>query len=184
MRVRYPPPAPARKGGRPRITYRPAVPSDFDLLVSDAIDALPREFRELLENTPVVVSSRGHEYRAYGHYWGDTVGVEDSRYLFCVANMALDLYGLGDYAAALELQERTYPRFREVLGIGHIIVCGHSQRGAMQALLSPQPLEDLPAARAFFGHAESTRRIVQQNDHLPNEFIQLNHFTFRRISPV
>jgi predicted Zn-dependent protease with MMP-like domain len=51
----------------------PAVPSDFDVLVSDAIDALPREFRELLERTPVVVSSRGHEYRAYGHYWGDTV---------------------------------------------------------------------------------------------------------------
>ena len=50
----------------------------------------------------------------------------------------------------------------EVLGIGHIIICGHSQCGAMQALLSPQPLEDLPAARAFFGHAESTRRIVQQ----------------------
>jgi len=51
----------------------PDVPSDFDLLVSDAIDALPGEFRELLERTPVVVSSRGHEHRAYGHYWGDTV---------------------------------------------------------------------------------------------------------------
>ena len=39
--------------------------------MADAIDALPREFQELLERT-VVVSSRGAEH-AYGHYWGDTV---------------------------------------------------------------------------------------------------------------
>jgi predicted Zn-dependent protease with MMP-like domain len=50
-----------------------AAPSEFDVLVSDAIDALPREFQELLERTPVVVSSRGEEHRAYGQYWGDTV---------------------------------------------------------------------------------------------------------------
>jgi predicted Zn-dependent protease with MMP-like domain len=48
-------------------------PSEFDLIVSEAIDGLPREFQELLERTPVVVSNRGEEYRAYGHYWGDTV---------------------------------------------------------------------------------------------------------------
>jgi predicted Zn-dependent protease with MMP-like domain len=47
--------------------------SDFDLLVVDAIDRLPKEFQELLERTPVVVSNRGTEHRAYGHYYGDTV---------------------------------------------------------------------------------------------------------------
>jgi predicted Zn-dependent protease with MMP-like domain len=51
----------------------PDAPSDFDVLVSEAIDALPREFQELLERAPVVVSRHGAEYRAYGHYWGDTV---------------------------------------------------------------------------------------------------------------
>jgi carbonic anhydrase len=50
----------------------------------------------------------------------------------------------------------------EVLGIQHIIVCGHSQCGAMQALLTNRALDELPAARAFFAHAEATRRIVQQ----------------------
>jgi predicted Zn-dependent protease with MMP-like domain len=45
----------------------------FDLLVADAIDRLPPEFQELLERTPVVVSGRGAEHRAYGHYFGDTV---------------------------------------------------------------------------------------------------------------
>jgi carbonic anhydrase len=50
----------------------------------------------------------------------------------------------------------------EVLGIQHIIICGHSQCGAMQSLLANRALDELPAARAFFAHAEATRRIVQQ----------------------
>jgi predicted Zn-dependent protease with MMP-like domain len=47
--------------------------TEFELLVADAIDRLPSEFQELLEKTPVVVSHRGAEHRAYGHYYGDTV---------------------------------------------------------------------------------------------------------------
>jgi predicted Zn-dependent protease with MMP-like domain len=50
-----------------------AQATEFDLLVADAIDRLPDEFRELLVDTPVVVSRRGAEHRAYGHYYGDTV---------------------------------------------------------------------------------------------------------------
>ena len=48
-------------------------PTEFDELVVAAIDGLPEEFRALLEDTPVVVSHRGREHRAYGHYFGDTV---------------------------------------------------------------------------------------------------------------
>jgi predicted Zn-dependent protease with MMP-like domain len=48
-------------------------PSEFDELVMRALDDLPVEFRELLERTPVVVSTRGHEHHAYGHYIGGTV---------------------------------------------------------------------------------------------------------------
>lgn len=47
-------------------------PSDFDMLVVDAIDRLPEQIQQLLENTPVVVSRRGAEAGAYGHYFGDT----------------------------------------------------------------------------------------------------------------
>jgi predicted Zn-dependent protease with MMP-like domain len=50
-----------------------AAATEFELLVADAIDRLPAEFLELLEKVPVVVSQRGHEYRAYGRYYGDTV---------------------------------------------------------------------------------------------------------------
>src|SRR4051812_31816563 len=49
----------------------------------------------------------------------------------------------------------------DVLGIEHIILCGHSQCGAIRALLE-NPLEDLPAAKGWFAHAEATRRIVKQ----------------------
>jgi predicted Zn-dependent protease with MMP-like domain len=47
--------------------------TEFDLLVAEAIDELPMEFQRLLDDTPVVVSRRGAENRAYGHYFGDTV---------------------------------------------------------------------------------------------------------------
>ena len=46
---------------------------EFDLLVAEAIDALPEDFQRLLDETPVVVSRRGAEHHAYGHYFGDTV---------------------------------------------------------------------------------------------------------------
>src|SRR4029450_791917 len=49
----------------------------------------------------------------------------------------------------------------EVLGIRNIILCGHSQCGAMQAMLEDPHLADLPAAKAWFQHAEATKRIVR-----------------------
>ncbi len=48
-------------------------PTEFDLLVMQALDDLPEEFRELLRRTPVVVSHLGREHRAYGHYMGGTI---------------------------------------------------------------------------------------------------------------
>lgn len=50
----------------------------------------------------------------------------------------------------------------EVLNIPNIIVCGHSQCGAMQALISNESIDQLPAVSDWFQHAEVTRRIVQQ----------------------
>jgi predicted Zn-dependent protease with MMP-like domain len=54
-----------------------ASATEFDLLVADAIDELPPEFQAMLEQTPVVVSHRGAEHHAYGHYYGDTVARDD-----------------------------------------------------------------------------------------------------------
>jgi predicted Zn-dependent protease with MMP-like domain len=47
--------------------------TEFELLVADAIDELPREFQDALEDVPVVVSQRGQEFHAYGHYYGDGI---------------------------------------------------------------------------------------------------------------
>ncbi len=55
-------------------THMPTT--DFDALVVSAIDELPDDFRRLLETTPVVISHRGREHHAYGHYFGDTVARE------------------------------------------------------------------------------------------------------------
>ena len=51
--------------------------TEFDLLVAEAIDNLPEDFQRLLDQVPVVVSHRGAENRAYGHYFGDTVARDD-----------------------------------------------------------------------------------------------------------
>jgi predicted Zn-dependent protease with MMP-like domain len=51
---------------------------EFEMLVVDAIDALPGEFQKVLEKVAVVISDRGAEVHAYGHYFGD--GVAHERY--------------------------------------------------------------------------------------------------------
>jgi carbonic anhydrase len=49
-----------------------------------------------------------------------------------------------------------------VLKVKDIIVCGHSHCGAMNALLAPRALQDLPAVSAWLTHAEATRRIIKE----------------------
>jgi predicted Zn-dependent protease with MMP-like domain len=51
---------------------------EFEAMVADAIDALPGEFQKVLETVAVIVSDRGSEVHAYGHYFGD--GVARERY--------------------------------------------------------------------------------------------------------
>lgn len=50
-----------------------------------------------------------------------------------------------------------------VLEVTDIVVCGHTHCGAMTGLLHPEKLADLPAFRAWLGHADATRRIVAEN---------------------
>jgi len=50
-----------------------------------------------------------------------------------------------------------------VLKVSDIIICGHSHCGAMGALLDESSVESLPAIRSWLSHAESTKRIIQEN---------------------
>jgi carbonic anhydrase len=49
------------------------------------------------------------------------------------------------------------------LGIQDIIVCGHSDCGAIAGLLEPERLADMPSVERWLANAEATRRIVREN---------------------
>ena len=72
------------------------------------------------------------------------------------------------------------------LGVRHIIICGHSDCGAMKAVLNPAGLERMPTVRAWLQHSEVARVVVEPNcncsDHSRLELMieenvvaQLNH---------
>lgn len=50
-----------------------------------------------------------------------------------------------------------------VLGVKDIIVCGHSHCGAMNGLLYPDKLAELPAVRDWLEHAAATSRIIRED---------------------
>jgi carbonic anhydrase len=49
------------------------------------------------------------------------------------------------------------------LNVKHIIVCGHTECGAMKALLHPEGLESMPTVKSWLAHGEMARRIVVEN---------------------
>ncbi len=52
-----------------------------------------------------------------------------------------------------------------VLGVVDIIVCGHSDCGAVKTALAPKPPESLPCLRAWLSHFDDARRIAQRCSH-------------------
>lgn len=49
------------------------------------------------------------------------------------------------------------------LGVQHIIVCGHSDCGAMRAVLDPATLERMPTVKTWLRHSEVALRVVEEN---------------------
>ena len=55
------------------------------------------------------------------------------------------------------------------LGVQHIIICGHSDCGAMRAVLNPASLKKMPTVRAWLHHVEVAKTMVQDNCNCANE---------------
>ena len=91
------------------------------------------------------------------------------------------------YGAAIGGSTATVEYAVSVLKIQDIIVCGHTDCGAMKALLHPDNLQGLPAVKVWLQQAETTQRIVADHfGHLSgdelfaatikeNVMIQLDH---------
>jgi carbonic anhydrase len=62
-----------------------------------------------------------------------------------------------------------------VVGVKNLIVCGHSDCGAMKAVLHPESVKALPLVARWLGQAEAARRIVEQNhaDTPPHERLKM-----------
>ena len=58
----------------------------------------------------------------------------------------------------------------KVLKVRHIVICGHSDCGAMKALQKPELVKDMPSVAAWMKHADVARYVVEQNSHgLPQD---------------
>ncbi|MCU1762939.1 carbonic anhydrase [Pseudomonas sp. 14P_8.1_Bac3] len=55
------------------------------------------------------------------------------------------------------------------LGVQHIIICGHSDCGAMRAVLNPGSLEKMPTVKAWLQHAEVAKTMVHDNCNCADE---------------
>ena len=53
----------------------------------------------------------------------------------------------------------------EILKVQHIVVCGHSDCGAMKALLHPHQIADKPSVAAWLKHADTARHVLRCHDH-------------------
>ncbi|MDA1162184.1 MAG: carbonic anhydrase [Planctomycetota bacterium] len=60
------------------------------------------------------------------------------------------------------------------LEVRDIIICGHSHCGAMNGVLHPEKLDDLPAVRDWLTYADATQRIMHENyTHISEETARL-----------
>lgn len=77
------------------------------------------------------------------------------------------------YTAVLGAEAATIEYAMSVLKLKHIIVCGHTDCGAMRAVLNPNMAAELPAVRNWLRHASCARKIVSDRHGHEEEAVRL-----------
>ena len=62
-----------------------------------------------------------------------------------------------------------------LLGIKHIIICGHADCGAMRGAITPDLVKDMPHVCEWLGHADTALHTVQKNYGHLNREEQIQH---------
>jgi carbonic anhydrase len=73
------------------------------------------------------------------------------------------------YGAVMGGEAATIEYAVSLLNVKDIVICGHSHCGAMAGLLDQESIAKMSAIMSYLGHAEATRRIVEQNDALMSD---------------
>jgi carbonic anhydrase len=70
------------------------------------------------------------------------------------------------------------------LGVSHVVICGHSDCGAMKALLQPQQAEKLPTVKAWLRNGEAARSVVDARGPSGDEGRRLNTLIEENVLPA
>lgn len=63
----------------------------------------------------------------------------------------------------------------EGLGVSNVVICGHSQCGAMAALMNQVDLDALPSVKSWLGHAQATKKRMDfKKNHSLNDVVEEN----------
>jgi carbonic anhydrase len=65
----------------------------------------------------------------------------------------------------------------EVLNVRNVIVCGHTDCGAMKGVLHPEAVASLPTVKTWLAHGDRARRVVQHKYRDLSEQAQLHAIT-------
>lgn len=87
-------------------------------------------------------------------------------------------YGEGEFAV-----QGTIEYAVQVLGVGEVIVCGHSQCGAMKGLLDLDSLSGIPAVKSWVTQSDEILPLVENAEDKVNSAIEENvKLQMRRLS--
>lgn len=68
-----------------------------------------------------------------------------------------------------------------VLKVKHIIICGHSDCGAVKGMLHPEKLHDMPVVERWLHYAEVARRVVVENNKNRSEDELIELLTYENV---